>query len=690
MKIKILLFISFIIILISCTTPNFNNPFDPKNDGSNSGGSVQGASDFVVNIGDNASFTIIINGQYQSIEWFKEDSPSALEGNSTRNSEELILNNVQKIDEGRYFARVTFEDSHTEESRHAMLSVKDKDEQLFGITTQPTNVYAAPGDKPSFTCIVSGNEGDVEYRWGWSNDGGQYWNGTDDGYNDSILNLEEVSTADNGMLFRCIVEDMNTHKLDTSSTVTLYVNEGANSLTITSDITDTVVSVGESAKFKISVSGDSPFTYVWVYNANEVSRKDSTTNIDESWSYSPQNSGDSGWVQCTVTDKYGNSVVSVSAKLSVKYEPKIDSQSPTFIKRYEGDTVNLFVSATGAISYHWQENINTNWIDISPEENGANFNLTVNTTEGTSNKQYRCVVKFDNNIEISSDMIEVQSISVINVKPIDLDTLSSGDTLKADLQTQNETSRKWQKYNKYTNSWEDFTGPTSNDRSFRHPLMMADTGKIVYRCVVSDSASSGISNIDSVVVIPDLSVVGISPNDTIYDSDNTHLFAAINGVVSYRWQIRFDGSSWLDFKDSLGNLMERDTVIFTPKLGDSGSKFFRCIGVAGNGDSIITDEIEIFVKVIPAPHSVSINYASAVIFKWERVDIADGYNVYRSTMESGPWDKINDSIILNTPSDTLEFRDSLVDTGVEYWYNVKSVQEGRLSKESISLKITIP
>ena len=56
-----------------------------------------------------------------------------------------------------------------------------------------------------------------------------------------------------------------------------------------------------------------------------------------------------------------------------------------------------------------------------------------------------------------------------------------------------------------------------------------------------------------------------------------------------------------------------------------------------------------------------------------------GFNVYRSTSETGPWEKVTQSLISSTAPDdftraTYEFRDPNVEAGTTYYYQLEELE----------------
>lgn len=98
-----------------------------------------------------------------------------------------------------------------------------------------------------------------------------------------------------------------------------------------------------------------------------------------------------------------------------------------------------------------------------------------------------------------------------------------------------------------------------------------------------------------------------------------------------------------------------------------------------------------FVWSIPAPTSLSAvanEYKAQILLDWggETSKGHQGYNVYRSTSMSGPWDRINFNLITAS-----EFVDTTAISGVQYWYCVESFATASQTSgksEPVTAKIT--
>ncbi|HSU85687.1 MAG TPA: immunoglobulin domain-containing protein [Chthoniobacterales bacterium] len=125
------------------------------------------------------------------------------------------------------------------------------------MTTQPAAKTVNPGETAKFTVKATGS-GPLSYQW--------MKNGLDiAGATATSYTTPPATVADNGSLFSARVS--NAGGTVTSNTANLTVRIPPS---ITTQPANKTVSVGKTAKFSVTATGTSPFSYQWMKNGLNI------------------------------------------------------------------------------------------------------------------------------------------------------------------------------------------------------------------------------------------------------------------------------------------------------------------------------------------------------------------------------------------------------------------------------------
>lgn len=171
------------------------------------------------------------------------------------------------------------------------------------ITQNPSSITVRAGQTATFTVMASGTA-PLTYRW-------QKNGVTISGAMGSSYTTPPVVLSNNGSTFRCIVT--NAYGTATSNAATLTVTTVGVGPTITQQPLSVTVQPGQTATFRVTVSGTSPLSYQW--QRNGVNLAGATTS---SYTTPPASLSDNGTTfRCRVANSYG-SATSASAVLAVR------------------------------------------------------------------------------------------------------------------------------------------------------------------------------------------------------------------------------------------------------------------------------------------------------------------------------------------------------------------------------------
>lgn len=195
------------------------------------------------------------------------------------------------------------------------LCAKTSGAKMAAPTLQTTSVTVADGKKATVTVTATGSS--LSYQWYYKDPG-------DSGFlRDTSMNGKtysvSMSSSVNGRQVYCKVTDSSGASADTG-TATLHMEK--KTLTITSQPQSVTVEEGKTAKVTVAATGDG-LTYKWYYKNAGASEYTYTSSFNSNYYSVEMNAARNGRrVLCKITDKYGNTVQSSSALLSMKSAAK--------------------------------------------------------------------------------------------------------------------------------------------------------------------------------------------------------------------------------------------------------------------------------------------------------------------------------------------------------------------------------
>lgn len=268
------------------------------------------------------------------------------------------------------------------------------------ITTQPTDVKACNGDKVTVSLKASGDG--LEYAW-------YYKNADMDSFvkSSSTKTTCSVTMNDerNGRLMYCVVSDEYGNQVQ-SDTITLTMAEPVKIVTQPENQT---VSAGEQASFTVAAEGDG-LTYQWYYRDTGSSVWKTSSCKTETYSFTMKESRDGRRVRCKVTDAYGKTATSETAKA---FLPEVQIVThPEDQTVYEGNEAKFTVEATGdGLTYQWyyRKSSSSSWKKSSQTTD----TYTITASESNDGRQVRCKVTDAYDNTVTSDTAELTVLDAI-------------------------------------------------------------------------------------------------------------------------------------------------------------------------------------------------------------------------------------------------------------------------------------
>jgi len=411
------------------------------------------------------------------------------------------------------------------------------------------------------------------------------------------------------------------------------------------------------ATFSVAVSvGDQPYTYQWYHDSTLLTNNTNVTIIISKVAYS-----DTGKYTCLVSDKWGDTVRTAAAMLSIK---KVFSASISpMIDTIPTDTsVSFAVTAVGDTPFTYK------WFLGATEITGQTAaTLTIAKVAFTDSGAYTCQVKNKNNdsVTTSAAMLYVVPKVIINHKPV-LSIIKGHTTILAtEICTLTIAAADTD------------VGQTFTYNTLKKPAGSSFTGTTFIWAVPAGYLGTDTMKTDSVVFtvfdngVPikgDTLRVGIQVSKTIPLPSSVVKFLdlnRINGVFSFKWNkaLNADGYQVFRSKDSATGFVSVASITdtsFTNTIKDTVFYYYivatNSKGSASPSQMLHSSDVNTAPKWlhdtlkvnIPENSSISINLADSV------KDI----NGDKITFQMIAGDPLKNTLVFSTWKDTATFSDS--------------------------------
>ncbi len=429
------------------------------------------------------------------------------------------------------------------------------------ITNQPQATSACVGAGASFSVQATGSG--ITYQWQMKTAAGSWGNLSNStpysGVTTSTLSISAVTLVMDGNLFRC----------ETSSPCILLTNSAAltiNTAPNTGNPSDATVCSTSNTSFTVSATG-SGLTYKWQLSTNNGTN---WNNISDAGVYSGSTtatlsitgatSGMNGYdYRCVVSGSCSPADVSSSANLTVTALPNISANTGDKTV-CQGDGTTFGVTASGAgISYRWQLNNGSGFVNISSGGVYTNYTTATLTLSSTTlamdGIDYRCVVSgtcspsatsVSLNLTVNADVVidnQPSNTSVCDGDNGSFSVTAHGAGLSYRWQIKNGSSSN---YNNLSNG-SAYSGTTTNTLILSNPGNSGDGN--IYRCRITGTCSSLNTN-DATLTINDVPSITQNPHyennngNPPCEDDASHIEIHATGTgLSYHWQLSTDNGS---------------------------------------------------------------------------------------------------------------------------------------------------
>ena len=264
-------------------------------------------SDFKGPVGETAVFTVDAEGDGLTYQWqvYKNGvwKNTSLTGNTTN----TLYVGVIESRNGMKFRCVIYDwIGFKAESSEVTITVASAGPEII---SQPEDYTGAVGETATFSVEAEGNA--LTYQWQVFKSGA--WKNTSlPGCTSSSLDVE-ITSARDGMTFRCVIKDSKNNKV-ISDEVMISVDKGP---VIISQPEDYTGAVGETAEFSVEVKG-SALTYQWqVYKNGAWKNTSLAGNTTDTLEVGIIESRDGMQFRCVIKDGNNNKVISDEVTVSI-------------------------------------------------------------------------------------------------------------------------------------------------------------------------------------------------------------------------------------------------------------------------------------------------------------------------------------------------------------------------------------
>ena len=449
------------------------------------------------------------------------------------------------------------------------------------VSSSPVDVEACFGTSASFSINASGTG--LRYQWQVSTDGGATF--TNQPFaTASVLNLNNVSIADNGKQYRVIITGSCTTITTNAATLTV-----ADKAIITSQPLAQTTCAGSAATINATVTGMN-LSYQW------------QVSVDGGTSFNKVNGATAATLQLAntiaamngyqyrlvVSGGCGPDVTSDVVTLTVNRLPAITAQ-PSPVSICQGSNASFFINTTGtAATFQWEESADSGatWTALQGQTN-ATLNLTA-VSYARNNHQFRCVINGTCSPAVTSNAVAltVNSVAAITGQPHDT-TVCAGNNVSFSA-TANNTGLvyQWQQSTNNGVSWTNINGANAAVYSVSNPTTAMNG--TVYRLMASGQCGSAAASESAVLTVNTPPTVTAQPADRSVCAGYDAMFSvtASGSSLSYQWQRSNDGgTTWV----AVANATNSTYVVSNASATENGMQY-RAV-VTGSCAQVVTSTV---------------------------------------------------------------------------------------------------
>ncbi|MES2382260.1 MAG: SBBP repeat-containing protein [Bacteroidota bacterium] len=438
----------------------------------------------------------------------------------------------------------------------------------LAINTQPVNKNIPAESNTIMSITASGFA--TTFQW-QQNTGSGFVNLTNNStfsnVDDDTLIINAAPKSLNNTTYRCIVNDGPCSLASSSATLNVYCVSS-----ITRQVNNTNIIIGSNALFSVA-SANNNATFQWqqnegtgfvnIYNNSTFSG----TNDDSLTLIATTIAQNNNTYRCLINnesciDTSNSGTLTISCPFNITGQPQNQTIN-------NGGSAQFIVQVDSNVSYQWQQNTGTGFVNISDNSlfsgtnndtlilNGASFLLNNNT--------YRCWITLNNCYTYSIPaLLNINCISSITLQPQNR-TINQGDTTSFIVHSNNPAATfQWQinKGNGFTNISNDNTFNNANNDSLIINKVPSSMNNNMFRCIINNNNCFDTTN-NVVLTVNCLLAITQQPvnkSGKVNESTFFCVTSSVNSFVSFKWQVNY-GSGFLAIQnDATYSGVNQDTL----------------------------------------------------------------------------------------------------------------------------------
>ena len=373
-------------------------------------------------------------------------------------------------------------------------------------------------------------------------------------------------------------------------------------ITITAEPQDVCVEDGKTAKVTIEAEGEG-LTYEWYYlNPGDETFTCIPASTDKTYSVTMNKELSGQYVYCIVFDKYGHSLTSDIAILTMKTPIAITTQ-PQSVCVAKGKTAKVTVAAEGEeLTYQWYyKNASSSDFLLTTTYTTNEYSVPMN--ESRDGRQVYCVItdKYGNSVTTDTVTLSMQTPLEITAQPQNV-SAASGKVAKTFVTaTGDELTYKWYFKNKTASGFALTNTYTTNE----YYLTMNESrdGRQIY-CVITDKYGNSVTT-DTVTLSmaagTPLAITAQPQNVTVESGEiaKTTVTATGEGLI-YKWYYKNKNASDFAYTTSFSS------NYYSVEMNESRSgRQIYCVITDKYGNSVTTDTVTISMAAGITPLSIT-------------------------------------------------------------------------------------
>lgn len=511
--------------------------------------------------GKDATASVVAVGEQLSYLWYAKFPGAETFTATDCTSATYALSMNSQCSGTQVYCVITDANGKTIQSETATLS-------LLGFISQPTDICAAHDSVVILSAEAEGEK--LEYYWSYRYDGNSTTYSIGSGNNYAY----NFRGAWSGILVHCtIYNKYGMHITSESFRIT--------QLAIDTQPTGACAASGKRVSTTVAAQGEE-LTYQWYVKDPGQAKFTKSSNTTDTYSFKMTKEKSGRQVYCVVTNKWGHSIKSETAKLSllaVRTQPK-DAYADS------GKTASTTVKATGSgLKYTWY--VKNPGSDTFSKSSVTKATYSYKMTKSKSGREVYCVItdKYGNSVQTETITMKLKETVKLTGKlkgmaagskeTVSVTVGATGDGLKYTWYVKDPGSSKYTKSSVKTDT-------------YSYTMTSKKSGRRVY-CVVTDRYGNSVKT--NSVVLSMINITKEPASVTLDAAGKASTSIKVSGKgMTYQWYVKNYGA------DSFSKSSATGTTYSCKISKSSPSRQVYCVITDKYGNSVQTKTVTLKIK----------------------------------------------------------------------------------------------